>query len=323
MEKDFLVRFDFAIKNMLRDKKNFDILEGFIEVFLGKKCQIQEILESEGNQEYDEDKFNRVDIKAKDTNGEIFIVEVQTTRYTYYLERMLYGVSKAITEQLGQGDKYGEIKQVFSISVVYYDLGEGDDYFYECKSDFYGVHSHTILKLNRREELSLEEIKNGDTRKFKYTETYASDIFPRYFLIRINAYKKFIADAMGEWMEFLKNNSIKSDTTVPGLQAAKEKLTLLKMSKSERISYERHLDSIRNEKEAILTAETDAFINGRTQGIEEGRAEGIEKGRAEGIAEGEHSKSLDIARRLKSKGVMTDAEIAEMTGLAVDEVAKI
>ena len=161
MEKDFLVRFDFAIKNMLRDKKNFDILEGFIEVFLGKKCQIQEILESEGNQEYDEDKFNRVDIKAKDTNGEIFIVEVQTTRYTYYLERMLYGVSKAITEQLGQGDKYGEIKQVFSISVVYYDLGEGDDYFYECKSDFYGVHSHTILKLNRREELSLEEIKNG------------------------------------------------------------------------------------------------------------------------------------------------------------------
>jgi predicted transposase/invertase (TIGR01784 family) len=83
------------------------------------------------------------------------------------------------------------------------------------------------------------------------------------------------------------------------------------MSKSERISYERHLDSIRNEKEAILTAETDAFINGRTQGIEEGRAEG------------EHSKSLDIARRLKSKGVMTDAEIAEMTGLSVDEVAKI
>ena len=52
-------------------------------------------------------------------------------------------------------------------------------------------------------------------------------------------------------------------------------------------------------------------------------AEGIEKGRAEGIAEGEHSKSLDIARRLKSKGVMTDAEIAEMTGLSVDEVAKI
>jgi predicted transposase/invertase (TIGR01784 family) len=292
---------------MLRDKKNFDILEGFIEVFLGKKCKIQEILESEGNQDYADDKFNRVDIKAKDSNGEIFIVEVQTTRYTYYLERILYGVSKAITEQLGNGDKYGNIKQVFSISVVYYDLGEGDDYFYECNSDFYGVHSHNILKLNRREELSLEEIKNGDTRKFKYEAKYAHDIFPKYFLIRINAYKKFIADAMSEWMEFLKNNSIKSDTTVPGLQAAKEKLNMLKMTKAERISYERHLDSIRNEKEAFWTAETDAYVAGE------------EKGRAEGRAEGEKSKAIEIARNLKKAGIDINI-IAENIGLTLDEI---
>ncbi|MCR4560727.1 MAG: Rpn family recombination-promoting nuclease/putative transposase [Bacteroidales bacterium] len=302
-ENEFLVRFDFAIKNMLRDKKNFDILEGFIEVFLGKKCKIQEILESESNQEYADDKFNRVDIKAKDTKGEIFIVEVQTTRYTYYLERILYGVSKAITEQLGNGDKYGNIKQVFSISVVYYDLGEGDDYFYECNSDFYGVHSHNILKLNRREELSLEEIKNGDTRKFKYEAKYAHDIFPKYFLIRINAYKKFIADAMSEWMEFLKNNSIKSDTTVPGLQAAKEKLNMLKMTKAERISYERHLDSIRNEKEAFWTAETDAYVAGE------------EKGRAEG----EKSKAIEIARNFKKAGIDINI-IAENTGLTIEEI---
>ncbi|MBQ3656649.1 MAG: Rpn family recombination-promoting nuclease/putative transposase [Bacteroidales bacterium] len=306
-ENEFLVRFDFAIKNMLRDKKNFDILEGFIEVFLGKKCKIQEILESESNQEYADDKFNRVDIKAKDTKGEIFIVEVQTTRYTYYLERILYGVSKAITEQLGNGDKYGNIKQVFSISVVYYDLGEGDDYFYECKSDFYGVHSHNILKLNRREELTLEEIKNGDTRKFKYEAKYAHDIFPKYFLIRINAYKKFIADAMSEWMEFLKNNSIKSDTTVPGLQAAKEKLNTLKMTKAERISYERHLDSIRNEKEAFWTAETDAY------------AAGEEKGRAEGIAEGKKQQSIEIARNFKKAGIDINI-IAENTGLTIEEI---
>ena len=302
-ENEFLVRFDFAIKNMLRDKKNFDILEGFIEVFLGKKCKIQEILESESNQEYADDKFNRVDIKAKDTKGEIFIVEVQTTRYTYYLERILYGVSKAITEQLGNGDKYGNIKQVFSISVVYYDLGEGDDYFYECNSDFYGVHSHNILKLNRREELSLEEIKNGDTRKFKYEAKYAHDIFPKYFLIRINAYKKFIADAMSEWMEFLKNNSIKSNTTVPGLQAAKEKLNMLKMTKAERISYERHLDSIRNEKEAFWTAETDAYVAGE------------EKGRAEG----EKSKAIEIARNFKKAGIDINI-IAENTGLTIEEI---
>ena len=46
MENDFLVRFDFAIKTLLRNKAKFAILEGFIDVFLGKKCKIQEILES-------------------------------------------------------------------------------------------------------------------------------------------------------------------------------------------------------------------------------------------------------------------------------------
>ena len=72
MENDFLVRFDFAIKTLLRNKANFAILEGFIDVFLGKKCKIQEILESESNQLDSEDKFNRVDIKAKDDKGEIY-----------------------------------------------------------------------------------------------------------------------------------------------------------------------------------------------------------------------------------------------------------
>lgn len=72
MENDFLVRFDFAIKKLLRNKANFAILEGFIDVFLGKKCKIQEILESESNQLDSEDKFNCVDIKAKDYKGEIY-----------------------------------------------------------------------------------------------------------------------------------------------------------------------------------------------------------------------------------------------------------
>ena len=266
MEEDFLVRFDFAIKTLLRNKANFAILEGFIEVFLGKKCKIQEILESEGNQLDSEDKFNRVDIKAKDDKGEIFIVEVQTTRYTCYLERILYGVSKAVTEQIGKGGRYSDIKQVFSISIVYYDLGEGDDYFYECKSDFIGVHTKNVLRLSRKEELTVEEIKNGDLRKFKYTQKTASDIFPKYYLIRINSFRKIVVDAMDEWMTFLKDNSIKADTTVPGLKEAKEQLKYSKMTKAERINYERHLESLENEKDAISVAKTE----GRAEGFVEG-----------------------------------------------------
>jgi hypothetical protein len=60
MTSDELIRFDYAIKKLLRNKGGFGILEGFIEVFLGKKCKIQSILESESNKANEDDKYNRV-----------------------------------------------------------------------------------------------------------------------------------------------------------------------------------------------------------------------------------------------------------------------
>ena len=100
------IRFDWAVKRMLRDKANFAVLEGLVTVLIGMPIKILEILESEGNQENATDKFNRVDIKAKTEQGEIIIVEVQLTRQLYYLRRILYGVSKTITEHIGLGDTY-------------------------------------------------------------------------------------------------------------------------------------------------------------------------------------------------------------------------
>ena len=67
------IRFDWVVKRMLRDKANFAVLEGLITVLTGEKVTIAEILESEGNQESAVDKFNRVDIKAKNERGDIMV----------------------------------------------------------------------------------------------------------------------------------------------------------------------------------------------------------------------------------------------------------
>ena len=107
--RDKCIRFDWAIKRLLRQKANFDVLEGFLTVFIGEKITIVEILESEGNQSRSDDKFNRVDIKAKNDKGEIIIIEVQNTRELYFLERILYGVAKAITEHIQLGDRYEKV----------------------------------------------------------------------------------------------------------------------------------------------------------------------------------------------------------------------
>ena len=50
VQKDKYIRFDWAVKRLLRNKANFGVLEGFLTVLLGETIRIVEILESEGNQ---------------------------------------------------------------------------------------------------------------------------------------------------------------------------------------------------------------------------------------------------------------------------------
>jgi predicted transposase/invertase (TIGR01784 family) len=72
------------------------------------------MLESESNKENIEDKFNRVDMLAENSKGELIIVEVQNNCELDYFHRMLYGVSKAITEYIKEGEEYNQIKKIFN-----------------------------------------------------------------------------------------------------------------------------------------------------------------------------------------------------------------
>ena len=88
--QDRYIRFDWAIKRLLRQKANFGVLEGFLTVFLGEQIKIEEILESEGNQQMADDKFNRVDIKAKNTKGDIILIEIQNGTGLFRGEKGLF-----------------------------------------------------------------------------------------------------------------------------------------------------------------------------------------------------------------------------------------
>lgn len=76
-QQDRYIRFDWAVKRLLRQKTNFGVLEGFLTILLGEEVKILELPESESNQQTAEEKFNRVDIKALNSKGEIIIVEIQ------------------------------------------------------------------------------------------------------------------------------------------------------------------------------------------------------------------------------------------------------
>ena len=51
MSGENYIRFDWAMKRLLRNKANYVVLEGFLSSLLGKKFKIHRFLESESNQE--------------------------------------------------------------------------------------------------------------------------------------------------------------------------------------------------------------------------------------------------------------------------------
>lgn len=60
--KNQLVRFDCDLKKLLRNKANFEILEGFLSELLKQDVRIEKFLECESNKEIADDKYNRVDL---------------------------------------------------------------------------------------------------------------------------------------------------------------------------------------------------------------------------------------------------------------------
>ena len=292
------IRFDWAAKRMLRDKANFGVLEGLVTVLLGEPIHIIELLKREGNKDAADDKFNRVDVKARNSRDEIIIVEIQLTREIHYLERILYGVAKAITEHIQLGDRYDKVKKVYSINILYFNLGHGSDYLYHGQTTFVGVHTKDILQVSDRER---------ETMGWKTTD----EIFPEYYLIRVNEFNKVATTPLEEWLDYLKNGHIKDDTTAPGLGEARQKLQYLQMTRQEQQAYEHHLDVIMSQNEALDTAR----IEGKAEGLLEGRAEGRAEGRSEGKTEG----ILMVARNMKASGI-PDEDIARMTGLTFAEV---
>jgi len=141
------IRFDWAIKRLLRQKANFGILEGFLSELLMEDIFIMEIIESETNKQREKDKFNRIDILVKNSKEELMLVEVQNERQHDYFHRMNYGQAKLTSEYISSGDSYDKIKKVYSINIVYFELGQGKDYIYVGTTNF-KINSFRILHQN-------------------------------------------------------------------------------------------------------------------------------------------------------------------------------
>lgn len=306
------IRFDWAMKRLLRDKANYVVLEGFLASLLGKRFKIHRFLESEGNQEDEEDKYNRVDILAESEDGELCIIEVQNSRELSYFHRMLYGVSKAITEYIGLGKPYEEVRKVYSINIVYFELGQGKDYVYHGKTEFVGLHQpHDTLKLSVRQNEKFFGNKELDVMKRKA----ASDLFPEYYVLRVNDFDKVATTPLDEWIEFLKTGNISAKAKAAGLSEARERLRVDALSDKDKQAYYRHMESVRHMKSLFDTSRDEGYEEGMDMGL----AKGMDMCLAKGLAKGRSERAKEIAKQLKAMGLTTE-QIAQATGLTLDEI---
>ncbi|MEM7588617.1 MAG: Rpn family recombination-promoting nuclease/putative transposase [Myxococcota bacterium] len=297
-----LIRFDWAMKNILRDKANFGVLEGFLSELLSTEIKILELLESESNQQTEKDKHNRVDMMVEAYQGERIIVEVQCEKQVDYLSRILFGTSKVIAENLKKGSEYRHVKRVISVTIAYFDIGQGDDYVYRGSTRFEGIHTHHVLQLSPCE-------------KELYQKESVADIYPQYYIIRVNSFDQQTRDNLDEWIYFLKNEKLPKNYRAKGLQEAAEKLDVLKLSGQERRAYERYLES--------LMDRASFYQSTYGEGLRKGRKEGLTEGHKKGLAEGEKKGRQDgmeqVARSMLAKQI-APATIREVTGLTMAQL---
>ena len=331
------IRFDWAMKRLLRNKANFDVLEGFLSELLMQDITINEILESESNKEDEIDKFNRVDILVKNQKDDLMIIEVQNERENDFFHRMNFGQAKVLTQFLFAGLDYDKIKKIYSINIVYFDLGQGQDYIYKGKNEFYGIHCNDKLELNA-------------SQKKAYKINEVSDIFTTYYLLKVNNFDDVAKNTLDEWIYFLKNNEIKDEFRAKGLPQAKNKLRVDSLIKSEKEDYENFLKIKRIRENELKTATTEGYNLAEKEYLNkikkaEAKAEKerviaekeraktekeraktekerakAEKERAE--KEAAQKKVFDLVRLLKSLNVPIET-IMEKTGLSRIEIEKL
>jgi predicted transposase/invertase (TIGR01784 family) len=301
-----LVSFDWVVKRLLRSKVNFGVLEGFLSELLKDDIQIQDVLESESNKDIREQHLTRVDLLVKNRDGILIIIEVQADRQDDYLHRILYGVSKCVVDNLPQGVSYEQIRKVISVSVVYFNLGSGNDYVYHGTTRFSGVHLHDELKLD-------------DEQRQAYGVQTPAGIYPEYYLLKINNFDDIARDGLDEWIYFLKNESIKPEFSAKGLAEANERLAVLKLDDRERQEYESWEMELHQRASMVKSHYGRGFRNGHDEGLEKGLEKGRDEGREEGLEEGRENATAELVRNMLKSG-MSAERISHVTGLPVDKI---
>lgn len=303
-----LVSFDYAIKYLLKDKGDYEIIEEFISALLKSQgygeVKIIALLDTESNKEEHMGKRSLADLIVEDVSHHKYIVEIERNIKHTFLHKACFNTSRLIIDHLAQDVDYDEIIKVFHISLLYFPIGNGIIY-----------HGKTIVnEVETKEPLSLQ-LKNPTTGESFNTV----DILPEYFFISIPQFNDRLEKEIDDWLYVMKHDNVPPTAFhSPCMQKVAEKLNILKMTPAERDNYYQYRKKLCDERNELQAAEEIGIAKGEAIGIAKGEAIGIAKGEAIGEDRGMVKM---IQKMIANKRSLE--EIAEITTMPLDEIKKL
>lgn len=238
-------KIDFVFKKIFGSEEHPDVLISFLNAVLKQKNKIVEveIKNSDIEKAYIEDKFSRLDVKAKTNNKEIINIEIQLKNEYNMIQRSLYYWSKLYEEQLNEGDRYDKLSRTVCINIL--------DFKYLKNDRFHN--GYRLKEIETNEELTdLQEIHFIEIPKLKKLST-----------------EEEVIDMLEGWVEFLRDPESevvrKLEMTTREIREAKDELYRLSRNEKERELYFLREKSLKDEISALANAREKGFLDAKIE----------------------------------------------------------
>ncbi len=283
MEKP-LISFDFAIKYLLKNKGDYDIIEGFISALFASQgyppIKINALLDTESNKEGLEMKKSIADLVVEDGEGNKYIVEIERAYTPNFMHKACFNSSRLVVDGIYGNQDYTTIKKIFHISLLYFSTKEMQKPVYHGKTIVHEVDTkHPVDVSIANEGLVIFNTPN---------------VFPEYFFISVPMFDDVINSEIDEWLYVMKHSEIKQGFKSPYMAKVAERLSVIKMSNEERNEY------IYYQKQSV-----------HSQDI-------LNAARAEGEAKGVKKTAINMLKQ-----ELDDKLISSVTGLSLEEILKL
>lgn len=262
-DKNFIMKpkVDFCFKELLEDSK---VRQGFIAALLGVPPeQILEtvLLNTHLRRTHAQDKLGILDVRVMLMDATQIDIEMQVTAYDYWTERSVFYLSKMYTDQIHEGEDYGELKKCIHVGILDFILFDDEEYY----SRFHIWEDNRKIQYSDKFEIHVLELPK--LKKYEYPQTEL-----------LKWARFFNAESREELEMIAKENNY--------IEKALERLKNMSEDEQKRLEYEERQKAIRDYNHMINSGFRQGLRQGHAKGLEDGLAEGREEGLAEGQIKG-------------------------------------